>query len=423
MELVTLNSSFQEDTLVGKYQSLIWTERYASAGDFQITSSNVKELKDLLPLESYVSLRDSVVPMKVETHKIEKGKTKAPLLTITGRSCEACWLELRASTRALVTGTGTTHPQWLEPGGREADAAYTVMRQVLGDTSRYSYQYGTYVLYTQLPANPLDVIPELDLTLPADFRVVPWDAGVDYKPGESVIVGTTFYLATSLQPNVGKNPVSNPTYWTATSAATAMSTVSAFKHEIKNQNLYTTVMELLATNNRGLKATRPGATILDFPVRIEIYNGRNLTDTVSFDARFDQIDDATYLLSNLGSTNVAYVLGKDGDSEVNKTMATPPSGLNRRVLVVDETTASEVSTPISRRSRGLVELYKNNATALFGGEVAIQVANEFNKSYFLGDIIKLVGEYGLSQNVRVAEFIRSEDASGEKAYPTFEAIS
>ena len=51
----------------------------------------------------------------------------------------------------------------------------------------------------------------------------------------------------------------------------------------------------------------------------------------------------------------------------------------------------------------------------------------FNKpvaqgGYGLGDILKLQDEYNLTRNVRVAEFIRSSDSSGESAYPAFQVI-
>lgn len=99
------------------------------------------------------------------------------------------------------------------------------------------------------------------------------------------------------------------------------------------------------------------------------------------------------------------------------------SGLSRRVLLLDAVSDTSVSTADARNSRGLIELYQNNPTALFDGEVAQQVANGYNRDYFLGDIIKLNGEYGLSEIVRVSEFIRSADGSGEKAYPTFETVT
>lgn len=368
MELVTLDGLFQETQLFEDHFSLIWSERYDTSGDFELKSNNIQAAVNMLPKESYVSLRDSTVPMVVEDHLIEKPKNAAPLVTITGRAFETA-LERRASVNSLpaIPNARTT---WMVAAAKESDAAYKAMRVVLGDFPRY--QAGTMVLDILNPAvDALDAIPEMDLTLPQDYS--------------------------TLTPN---------------------------NYEIAAQDLYTTVINLIQANHHGIKSVRPrpGGS----KVGIEIYNGADLTNSVFFDAHFDQMDEAKYLLSNRGSTNVAYVFGNNGSQEVYKTAGPAPSGLNRRVLVLDDSSDDITSTPSSvdiRKTRGLIELYKYNATALFDGQVAQQVAVGYNKDYFLGDIIQLIGEYGLYQDVRVTEFIRTSDATGEKAYPTFEAIS
>lgn len=366
MELLTLDATFRPQGLIENYKSLIWTERYSQAGDFELQSSSIAETMTALPLESYVSLRESTVPMVVESHKIEKPKNSSPIITVSGRSFEASALERRVSVNSPFSPT-VPRAAWTLTAAKESDAAYKAMRIVLGDIARL--QEGVQVLAAVNPAmSPNDAIPEIDLVLPNDY-----------------------------------------------------STSSDNTYEISADYLYKTVSDLIATNNHGIKSVRP----LDSgtQVGVEIYNGADLTNTVVFDARFDQFDSATYLLSNQGSANVAYVFGSNGSQQVLKTAAPEPSGLARRVLLLDETSDANTNTVDIRKTRGLIELYKNNVTALFDGEISIQVAQGYNTRYFLGDILKLVGEYGLSQNVRVSEFIRTEDAEGEKAYPAFEAIS
>jgi len=60
---------------------------------------------------------------------------------------------------------------------------------------------------------------------------------------------------------------------------------------------------------------------------------------------------------------------------------------------------------------------------MYDGTLTDQFLAGFNRDYFLGDILRLDGEYGLSEFVRVSEFIRSDDSTGSKAYPTFETVS
>lgn len=349
MELVTLDDDFHPNQLVENYTSLIWTERYSKSGDFELVSENIYETVNLLPKESYVSLRESSVPMVVENHKIRKPKAAAPFVSITGRSMETV-LERRATVDTLPSAL--PRAPFTVQAAKESDAAYKTILIVLD-------------LDPLRPAvDPLDAIPELDIIEPADY---------------SALIPNTYSL----------NPV----------------------------DLYTTVMELIAASRHGIKAIRP--VYGESQVGVEIYNGADLTSIVVFDARFDQIDDATYLLTSQGSTNVGYVYGSTGSNKVLKTAGPEPAGLERRVLAVED---SALDSPDLRTSRGLIELYKYNALALFDGQVAIQVAEGYNRDYFLGDILKLTGEFGTSQNVRVTEFIRTSDSSGEKSFPAFEAV-
>jgi len=421
-----MDSSFQPLNAVENYESLIWSERYSDFGDFELTSSDIAGMVSLLPREACVCLRESTVPMIVENYAINKPAREKPTITITGRSYETV-LERRVAVNTTLPATYSSVPfdDWDIDATKESDAAYLAMRIVLGDAPRY--QGSTMVLPLTNPAvSPLDAIAEIDLILPADYidiiGVAAWSATppVAYTAGSRAKYAGFVWRA--IAPTAPDPPtITDPSKWEKLYPWSP--------YEIKAQNLYGSVMELLNTNRRGLKAVRPVPG--DFKIGIEIYNGANLTGegetgdpnhVVVFDARFDQFDDTTYLLSAQGSANVAYVYGSNGAQTVLKNAAAEPTGLARRVLFVDQSSDTATSSADVRKTRGLIELYKYNATALFDGQIAEQVAEGYDRDYFLGDILKLTGEFGLSQNARVAEFIRTSDATGSKAYPTFEAV-
>jgi hypothetical protein len=420
MELITLDTDFHARDVVESYQSLIWSERYHKNGDFELKTNDISNALNLLPLESYVSLRDSTVPMVVEAHKIEKPKNQAPLLTVTGRSFET--VTERRVTVVTDVESNETHVAWRMTASKPSDLAFLILRKILGDAPQY--QSGIMVLPLIDPAvSPLDAIPEIALTLPADYQTPAWSSTLTYSPGDLVGSGTTIYQATSLTSpiNQNKSPGANPTYWTVLSTGHAGTWGDANMYEIAADYLYNAVINLIGTNYRGIKAVRPVGD--EITTNIEIYNGADLTSQLTFDAKFDQFDDAAYLLSKQGSANVAYVLGNSGSSKVLKTTATEPSGLERRVLLVDYTSDTSVTNEDSRYSRGIVDLYNNNVTALFDGALSQYLVAKYNVDYYLGDIVNLVGEFGLYQYARVVEFIRTSDSTGEKAYPTFEAVT
>lgn len=373
MDFLTLDSAlasttrFQPTRLIENYSSLIWTERYWSSGDFELITADVERTLQALPLESFVAIRESTVPMIVESHKIDKPKGKGAVLTVKGRSFESV-LERRATFSEV--NRNAAPPRTAESvritASKVSDAGYKMMRNAIGDSVARAD------LPAVSPANVNDVIPHLNLVLPTD-----------YAAGN----GTPF--------------------------------------EIKAGSLLPVLLEMLEVNRHGIRAVRPAVASTKTTVDIEIYNGADLRTTAIFDARFDQFDSANYLLSYQGSTNVAYVYGPGGVTARNKTTTTP-SGLDRRVVVVDEM-SDQTLNDANRDARGLIELYKNNAIALFDGEVANQVVQRFNKpiaqgGFGLGDILLFRGEYGIERPMRVAEWVRSSDSNGETAYPTFQVV-
>lgn len=405
MELVTLDSTtLQPVKMVENYNSLLWTERYSSSGDFELKTFAVQDTMNLLPLESVISLRDTTVPMRVEVYKIEKSKDtgNTPQLTVTGRSYESC-TERRAAVQAIPTST--KRPAWTINAASASDAAFKALRVVLGDVGHYDGT--TPIIALTPPVVAEDAIPEISLTLPADFESgAAWNNTTTYNYGDVVSSGTNFD--------------GSKKYWIALATNTATVPVSGAVwtenvFSMQTGDLYSSVLAQIAANYHGIKSVRPDVN--NSTVGVEIYNGADRRQQVTFDVRFNQFDDATYLLSDQGSTNVAYVDGPTNSQIVFKNSAVP-SGLDRRVLWLD--LSSESSPDLN--SRGLVELYKYNATAMFDGQIADSVGAGYNKNYFLGDIIHLIGEYGLSRDARVTEFIRSSDSSGERSYPTLEVI-
>lgn len=428
MELQKLDTTFQPSEVIddNRYESLIWTERYSTAGDFELVSSDISRCMKLMPLESYVTIKESTVPMIVESHKIVKQKNSVPKIEIRGRSFESV-LERRGSVISLPAGAARA--VWTNDAVKTSDAAWHAIRGVIGDTAK---NVGGVSIGAQSPlVSSLDAIPEISLVAPADLAVniaPAWNSTTTYSAGTQVsrLVGSDTYIYKALATNTNVDPAAGtPSQWSGLGKLS--------KVEIKAGNLYATVLELIQTNRHGLKAVRPSNGSSKTTVDIEIYNGADLTSLTVFDAKFDQFDDATYLLTAQGSTNIAYVYGggtgaSAGGTRVRKNNAgAEVSGLARRVQVVDEMSDATLNTDAIRTSRGLIELYKNNAIAIFDGELAQQLAVMYNKNvnsggYSLGDIVQFNGEYGLSRKVRVVEFIRSFDSTGDSAYPAFEVI-
>lgn len=70
------------------------------------------------------------------------------------------------------------------------------------------------------------------------------------------------------------------------------------------------------------------------------------------------------------------------------------------------------------QARGLQELQKYNNITAFDGEIPQTGSYKYDFDYYLGDIVEVRNEDGIVNDVRVTEQIFSQDAAGEKSYPT-----
>lgn len=367
MELITLNAQNQPAKLIENYDSLIWTERFNTVGDFQITTGNVSQFLSLLPEGTVVSLRETNVAMIVETHRIDRKKNQPEKLTITGRSMESV-MDRRVSIPSL-----TSTAEWNVNFKQPSDVAAFVMKQCTG-------QHATIP-----PPDPNDVFPDtfIAFAYPADYNT-------STGPTKTYAVPRQNLLTTVLQLIQTEAPAD---------ATTSPATPAYVQH--------------------GIRALRPAAG--STAVVVGFYLGTDRTSTVYFDATRDLLDDGSYLFSKIGSAQTAYVIGSNAAFTVNKAGA-PLSGMARRVILVDGT-ASAVTNADALKEQGKTSLSQAKETAAFDGSINSDLSPyKYGVDYNLGDLVKLVGDYGLTSTARVTEYIRTEDNTGSKSYPTLVTV-
>lgn len=70
MELLVLNTDFESIAVIDTYESMIWTDRYNSYGDFEIFFAMDTQLLQYLKEDYYLWLKDSEHCMIIEDIKI-----------------------------------------------------------------------------------------------------------------------------------------------------------------------------------------------------------------------------------------------------------------------------------------------------------------------------------------------------------------
>lgn len=364
MELVTLDTNNQEFRLIENYDSLIWTERYNTVGDFNIQTGDVDRFMSLLPEGQVISLRDSTVPMIVETHQIDRKKNAPTNLIIRGRSFESI-LDRRASIQAIAGGLA----EWNVTGKIPSDVAYYIINKIC-----------------------VEGIASIDDIFPPSI--------VQFLTPDDYLTGT------------------GPSRSYAISRGNLLSTVIAFiQAEIKADPV--TAPPTPKVVPHGIRSVRPNSA--GTAIGIEIYTGTDKSALIYFDGSRDLLNDGSYLFSKIGSGNTAYVLGASSAITLNGGIAAV-SGMDRRVILVDGT-SSGVSDENVLAEQGKMSLSEAKVTAMFDGSINQELSPYiYGVDYNLGDCVKLVGDYGLEEKARVTEYIRAEDKTGTKSFPTLVTV-
>ena len=101
-------------------------------------------------------------------------------------------------------------------------------------------------------------------------------------------------------------------------------------------------------------------------------------------------------------------------------------GLERYEAYIDGSSVSSNGTIITEEQYYKMlqdyakdELSTTSFTESFEGNVIPDGNYNLNEDYFLGDVVQVINEYGISAAPRIVEIIESEDENGKSTVPTF----
>jgi hypothetical protein len=67
-------------------------------------------------------------------------------------------------------------------------------------------------------------------------------------------------------------------------------------------------------------------------------------------------------------------------------------------------------------------LIENQSVSSFDGTIDSKVNYVYGIDFFIGDILQIENEYGITGRSRAIELIFSEDLSGSDTFPTFQMV-
>jgi hypothetical protein len=383
MDLVQVN---RKDYSLGKLvelnwktDTLIWTERFQDLGDFQLTTQAVQEVRQLLPERSMCTLRDSNEVMWVDSHSIEPNSDGIDELTVSGRSLE--WILMRRIWKNAPYGKKLTMAK-----------KYSVRQAV---------------------------------------EVWVWNA-ICNGTGNDRIKTSASYPAENQLPNV-----------IVTDSIPPSSDGPNKARKVYNGYVYDQMRTFLSSGKLGIRIIRPNGTkgrkvhidadgtfntdaVADIAdLRFDFYAGRDISDRVVFSWKAGHLDSPNYLLSSEQLMTGAFV---DGDPRSHyytdpDIVAGTNAGWNRLDGYVDGGTKDDGVTADdfeeSLEDLGLKTVrHDGSHINSVDAQISPNINFKYGQDYRLGDKVLVQGRYGTHDKKWVTEFIRSQDADGERAFPT-----
>lgn len=198
--------------------------------------------------------------------------------------------------------------------------------------------------------------------------------------------------------------------------------------QVTGNNLLDVVIDLCKTYGYGFKVTLDEQKHFVF----QLYQGVNRSYSQSnnqwviFSPDFDNLISVDYSADKANYKNVALVAG-EGEGTDRKTVTVgAASGLERYEAYVDardlSTNNGEITLDIYNNQlaeRGTENLATTGIQESFSGEIEPTVNYMYKKDYFLGDIIQIENEFGISATPRITEIMECEDENGYTLTPTF----
>jgi hypothetical protein len=201
--------------------------------------------------------------------------------------------------------------------------------------------------------------------------------------------------------------------------------------------VYDALREIATTYEVGMQITLDSVTDTSFFLGFRSYKGLDRTSgqTANPIVRFSPLMDSFTNIKELQSIAALKTLVYAFAPQNPDGLATTPgisaltgpqyTGFDLRALLVfaeDITTdmvgGSSANLLNILNSRAYDGINNNRMVKAVDGEIVPENQFKYGVHYNLGDVIEVQGNSGVVQTSRVIEYIRSQDESGEKAYPT-----
>jgi len=358
MEIYTLDDLFRrQNPVIDQFESMIWTERFAEYGDFELKIDSTRESRALFKLGTRLAINESHRVMTVDSIEDDTDEEGQSSLLVKGKSLEYI-LEDRVVKKTL--SNLTTEPQWVLEGTPLQVVRWmfdTVVRQ--GDLSPYD----KIPLLMPGTMMPVDTIPPSD-------QLIRWEQPVASLYSAIKAVCDLYDMGFRLYRHYD---------------------TSQLYFDIYTGSDRTTQQDIL-------------------PSVIFSPNLDNLKNTKEYTTA-EEAKNCAYVISEQGF-EIVYPLNVDPeiDGFERRVLLVEANNLE------GDPTPEEISAYLTQA--GLDELTKHRVWFGFDGEHSQHSEYKYGTHYNLGDLVEMHSADGVANTMRVTEQIFVCDGEGERSYPT-----
>lgn len=186
--------------------------------------------------------------------------------------------------------------------------------------------------------------------------------------------------------------------------------------QVTGSNLYDEVIELAKRMNYGLKMT-----LINNKFVFDIYKftdrsfNQSENPYVVFSEEYSNLLNTSYSYDVTNFKNVAVVAGQGEGAERTWEIVGTGENIDRFEMYVDSRdTENEYLS-----ERGQSELMTVAPHETFEGDIETRRTYKYKSDYFVGDVVQICNEYGLTATTQIIETIENEDENGYTVVPTF----
>jgi len=358
MEIYALDPLLRREYVVDQYISLIWTERFNTHGDFQLSIVSTPGTRRLFTADTYLAMDKSNYVMRVESVEDDASVNGSRTLMVKGRSYEAILIDRVARDNNVDL---TTEPTW-----NITMAPADLMRKLFHD-----------ICVTGV-GNVYDIIPGVVESSLISSNIP--------EPVDPIVV--------KLRPDTLYNGL------------TGIGSVWSLGFRFLRQEPGTMYFDVYSGSDRTSSQTLLTPVIFS-PNLDNLQNTKELTT-------IDQSKNVAYVYSTDGYQTV---YGPNVDPTISglqrRVLTVDASDIT--------TAAGYTDVPSALIQRGKDALAKAQVFQGFDGEISQNCPYIYGQHYNLGDLVELQNIDGVAMTKRVTEQIFSSDSTGVKSYPTLTA--